>query len=545
MYLLDLLNDTNRNTFLHLSQAKIYYDTTILEQDWDNAYYMAPITGAVLSKIFNDYILNYPIRHPRYQPFNVVEKESGDSIIRSSSSEDFVWNIFQKLADMYVAIDPILVPKRYEVQLLVEDSSRDKELLDSTKVLSSEDVGTVDGTHERKRNVGNYAADFYLKFYSCIEAIKSGDYSEFEKTEAPTLSPTASSTQKPSTIPTPEHVTKQKESGPDDERRSPDPDEERANTGSMDGTNANKTVADGANTNHKNKKKNRKKNKKHTTSKEEVNSETQTDESLSESGERQLRELEVVTSTTEERIESIEAELKNDEPETTEEVDNNVLPFVDDAKSAAEEAEKAAEKAKEAANEIDDSKAAEAAGAAVEAAKKAAQATTDAAVQVATESLLSGDGDMMTHVIQTCFADPKYGIMNEPNEGSLRTTQVYLFGDGSHYQRLNLTAPYIRVATLSKPLPKPNLVPSGKGDVVDIGLALAIIGGFLFGIIVMLHHIRVLQWDNRLQFKWFFHPTSAPKRKRGGYSTNLDCDTADDDSMNFEEPEHLELSGRR
>ena len=505
---------------------------------------MAPITGAVLSKVFNDYIMDYPILHPRYQPFNVVEKDSGTSVIPSSNSEDFVWNIFRKLADMYVAIDPILIPKQYEIQLLVEDGERDvKQYLDSNKVLSSEDVGSEDASHERKQNAANYAAEFYHNFFSCIEAMKSGDYSEYETTDSPTLSPSASPTASLTASPT-ASVTQQA-ADPD-----PDPVEEEANASSTGNTNKNKK-----NKNKKNKNKNQ------SSTEEDPNSESTIDtpseeDTSSENGEnveedtssknvaddggRKLRVLGRYTAS--EQIENIEAELNNDEPQTPAEVDSNVLPFVDDAKEAAGEAEKAAEKAEEAATNNNDSKAAEAAGVAVEAAKKAFQATTDAADQVAIESLLSGDGSMMASVIQTCFADPKYGITDETN-GAPSITDVYLFLDGSHYHRLNLTAPFVRIIASSQPLPKPNIVPSGKGDVVDIGLAMAIIGGFCFGIIVMLHHIRVLHWDNRLQFKWFFHPTSTPKQKRGGYSNTLNCDTADDNSVGFDEPaEHVELS---
>ena len=75
------------------SIAKIYYSLSIDGQDWENAYYMAPITGAVLSKILTDYIMEYPTLHPRYQPFTVVEKKSGKPVLNSSNSEDFVWNV--------------------------------------------------------------------------------------------------------------------------------------------------------------------------------------------------------------------------------------------------------------------------------------------------------------------------------------------------------------------------------------------------------------------------------------------------------------------
>ena len=112
-----------------LSKAKIYYTLSIQEGQWLNAYYMAPITGAVLSKIF-DYILDYPTHHPRYQPFTVVAKNRPDTpVLLSSNSDDFVWNVFTKLTSWYVDIEPVLSPNRYGIRLYVEDDVRDVERL--------------------------------------------------------------------------------------------------------------------------------------------------------------------------------------------------------------------------------------------------------------------------------------------------------------------------------------------------------------------------------------------------------------------------------
>lgn len=137
------------------SIAKIYYSLSIDGQDWENAYYMAPITGAVLSKILTDYIMEYPTLHPRYQPFTVVEKKSGKPVLNSSNSEDFVWNVFRKLADMYVAVDPILAPKRYAIELTVENVERDVKRVDSNLIVKTNSVETESGvSHERSQNVG-------------------------------------------------------------------------------------------------------------------------------------------------------------------------------------------------------------------------------------------------------------------------------------------------------------------------------------------------------------------------------------------------------
>ena len=509
---------------------------------------MAPITGAVLSKVVGDYITDYPIQYPRYQPFKVVEKGSGDTVVDSSNSEDFVWNVFKKLANMYVAIDPILAPQRYEIELVVEDATRDYEMMESSQVLSSSDIENSGGSHERKQNAANYAAEFYHKFYSCIEAIQTGDYSEFIKTDQPTLAPTAGPTNAPTvkvtgspTTGTTDSITKDadsqkegeganstnttdesKDKYSEDDAKDISPEENDAAPEENDVVPEENDVAPEEND--------------VASEENDLPEENVVAPGENDDGEnRKLRALGM--NDVGEQIDNIESELNNEEGETSHDIDSNVLPKVDDAKEAAQEAEKAAETAQKAATEVDDEKAAEAAGVAVKAAKKSAQATSDAVDQVASESLLSGEGELMANIIQTCFTDPKYGVSEFPDEKDALpiATNVYLYDDGAHYHRLNLTSPYVRVRASLRPLPKPNLVPSGKGDVVDIGLAMAIIGAFCFGIIVMLHHTRVLQWNSRLQFKWFFHPTSKSKPKRGAYSHTPNCDTADDDSIGFDE----------
>ena len=79
----------------------------------------------------------------------------------------------------------------------------------------------------------------------------------------------------------------------------------------------------------------------------------------------------------------------------------------------------------------------------------------EAAAKAATESLLSGDGSMMTSVISTCLSDPKYkiGVNDKKSDGSysVTNTNAYLYIDGSHYYRLNLTAPYITAKPVMNP----------------------------------------------------------------------------------------------
>jgi Membrane protein involved in colicin uptake len=480
---------------------------------------MAPLTGAVLSKVLNDYVVDYPNLHPRYQPFSVVEKSSGKAVLNSSNSEDFVWNVIRKLANMYVAIDPILAPKRYTIQLTVEDVKRDVMRLDGNVLMTSYDVQDENGvTHERKQNVANYAADFYYKLYSCMDAIKTGDYSMYHKTLSPSAAPTAGPTFSPTVAPTVQ-VTVGNYNNTDDTIDDDDNgDEEKDEISLLDAPSPDSTDDEYYMSQPE------------TDGPEDVVRNMKNAKKLSENGDN------VDTDST---INGEEGQDKSNGDE-----DKNVMPFVGDAKLAAEEAEKAAEYAKEAAESTEDVKASEAAELAALAAKKAAQATSEAANEAAMESILSGDGDLMMNVIQTCFSDPKYGIQDASGDKGNETLTVnaFLYLDGSHYYRLNLTAPFVSVETFTQPLPKVSFVPDGKSDVVDVGLAIAIFGAFVFGVIVMLHHIRVLRWDDRLQFKWFFHPSEVRHTKRGGY-----CDTPnDDDSLSIEETQcDLELSDRQ
>ncbi len=169
------------------NEAKIYYSTTNLSSSsWTEAYYMAHITGAVLSDVM-EFIMNYPNQHARYQPFSVIESSTQRQVLRSSNSDDFVWNVMDYMSQRYVNIQPVLAPQRHSVRFHVEDASRD-----ITRFSSS---SKVNGTY-----IGNLAAHFYQHFYDCATAIRTGDYTLF--TSPPTSSPTKPFTSTPSTSPT-------------------------------------------------------------------------------------------------------------------------------------------------------------------------------------------------------------------------------------------------------------------------------------------------------------------------------------------------------
>ena len=150
--------------------------------------------------------VDYTIKRPRYQPFEVVSVPSGRQILRSSGSEDFVWEMFQDLADLYVGIDPLLIPPRGKLQFYVADPQRDNDdgrrddEVDPTKKSSDESIAEKHpGLNPNVKQVkgaveGTRAALFYESFFNCANAIRTGDYSLYlpPTTDAPTATPTVS-----------------------------------------------------------------------------------------------------------------------------------------------------------------------------------------------------------------------------------------------------------------------------------------------------------------------------------------------------------------
>lgn len=489
------------------NHAKIYYSLSISDHDWENAYYMAPITGAVLTKVLSDYILDYTEEHPRYQPFTVLQT-SGKVVLKSSNSDDFVWNVFNALSQMYVSIKPILSPKRYSLELHVEDVKRDVQrlesgvILDTVHYLDEEQNNTQEGS-QRKQNVANAAAEFYSKLFLCLDAIKTGDYSHYQLTEKPTSSPSHQPSFNQSHPPSSSPTVYVKATG----KSTQSPSQEASND-----------------TRHTHDRLRRKRRRR-------------VDEVEFENNEDAMQNID--------QDENLPSNIDDVYKDDDYEEDNGVLPFMDNANAAAEEAEKAAQMVKEATESIKNDEAMVAASQAVEAAKKAAFATSQAAAETATESLLSGDGKLMTNVINQCFSDPKYGIQREnvgDNNSSQVSTDIFLYVDGSHYYKLNITSPFLKISEFSPTLPTADTVPNGKSDIIDIGLALTIVVGLIFGFIVLLHQIKVINWDHRLQFRWFFQPHASDVRKKGQYS-NAPLEDIHDLHLFHEENGNVEMSG--
>jgi len=140
------------------NEGKVYYNQEIVSTGYITAHYIAPTTGAVLSKILS-LAVEYPSIYPRYQPFEV--SNMGKLVIRSSNSDDFVWHMFDYLARMNVDIQPVLVPQRMKLRLYVDDVQK------ATGI-----------------EAGMEAAEFLEGLYGCTNQIQRGTFGvEGEKRE--------------------------------------------------------------------------------------------------------------------------------------------------------------------------------------------------------------------------------------------------------------------------------------------------------------------------------------------------------------------------
>ena len=204
---MEIGGQTNSNIGKYVSwenEGRVYH-TTQISGEWTEAYYMASITGVVLEKIIQRAV-DYTYKRPRYQPFEVVSIPSQQLLLRSSGSDDFVLEMFRDLAELYVDIDPLLVPPRGRVQFYVSDPEEKTSDDDGRRGNGSDGSNDSPNSIPAKQpnpnanpNVkkvkgpveSSLAAVFYENFFNCAHAIKSGDYSMYLPPPPPSLAPTA------------------------------------------------------------------------------------------------------------------------------------------------------------------------------------------------------------------------------------------------------------------------------------------------------------------------------------------------------------------
>jgi len=191
------------------NEGGVYYSTSIDRNVWKSAYFMAPITGAVLSKVL-DYSAEYSKSHPRYQPFDLINlmndnkenKENSiyDNILEgaentdvsqlfpSSSSDDFVWRVISVLSDAYVNVNPIVIPPRIRSKVYVKEAQI---------------VNYTSSSAEEKLSITQY----YDQLYSCVlnnvkDSLGRKDINKRYSSNVPSSHPSTKPTPSPSSIPT-------------------------------------------------------------------------------------------------------------------------------------------------------------------------------------------------------------------------------------------------------------------------------------------------------------------------------------------------------
>jgi hypothetical protein len=444
--------------------GKVYFTRAIVKKNYLSSYYMASITGAVLDKLLTEAV-EYAERRKIYQPFAVYSEANGREL-RSSSSSDFTWFTWTRLARLGVEIEPILPPPVYEARLWANSV---------TKVVPEPSVAAK-------------AASFYQKLYSCLGAIATNDYGNFE--DASSVAPTTSSS--PTTSP-----------GSGDLRRRIEDKQEQGDAKNTENSTNGQKEEQG----------------KLQSGEEDVgndSSSTATPTTFDATEPPTIHSPHPSASPTTDPGSSSPTEYESEELTITEgdkspEDDSSPAEPAKDAekaKQAADDAQKAADEAKNAAQTEGETKAADAAQAAADAAHAAADATSKAASKQAMDSLLSGDGSMMSAIATTCFTDPRYGIGSVDVNGTI-TAEAYLYRDSAFYYKLELVSPFIGVAKINRALPMA-IYPSdfgGGGDPLDWFLALSLAATLLFLVLLICqqtgkNYITTLARCQR----WFFNP---------------------------------------
>ena len=525
------------------NQAHVYY-ADLQQHEWSSAYFMASITGAVLEPLLVEAV-SYCEERKRYQPFVVYQ---GDRVVvKSSSSGDFIHHLWTTLAELGVQLRPILPPPVYVPQLHVSD----------VRKVAAGDVVVVENDDNATTIVSQEASLFYTKLQTCVTAIATGDYSAFQNATTTTMEPTMTPTTTfITTITTTVAPTKAKHSTNNTTKKQTDNTKDIDDGGNHNNNNNNSDAGGEVDENDQHDDDDNQEDNNATATEDHdaaagddddetkdadkdhnVNSEmppTRLLQSLRQfwchvrdisssstkqpelQNRRRRTNLRMLQRWMQDQDQEEEDQVTDDFTENTS--TNSTSPpapssaptkngnEAEEANKAAQEAKEKAHEAKEAATTEADSKAADAAEAAANAAQKAADVTTQKQQQVLQKNLLSGDGDLMSMSLVTCFTDPQYELVQE--DGS---AIAYIYLDGATFYRLNLTMPYLDVAKADRPIPQPpSAAGSGGGDFVDWTLAIATIAFLCIGVMLVFQRIgfKFLEPLYKLQ-KWFFSPTDS------------------------------------
>mmetsp|Transcript_9330 Transcript_9330/g.23209 ORF Transcript_9330/g.23209 Transcript_9330/m.23209 type:complete len:822 (+) Transcript_9330:200-2665(+) len=458
-------NDESSSYLAWDNAAKVYYTQKIVTESYLSSHYMASMTGAVLNKLLTEAV-EYTKYRKVYQPF-AIYSDTDKLLLRSSSSADFSWFVWSHLAKLGVEIEPILPPAMYDARLYTKTV---------TKVFPDQ-------------SVVREAATFYQRLYNCMESIATNNYGSFLSSKQQAAigdddeiladgaddgdnrylgieSDHLEEEQKRS-----HHLSRKGRKLEGGVHEIEDDDEESEVDETEDPEDSEEKVPDLYDTEVIDNL------EEETNEKEQeqiVKNSTAHDESTTVAGNDEE------PSNVSETVDALITDSPSDEPTS---VGNETLSpteaihDVEKAQNAANDAQKAADEAKNAAQTEGETKAADAAQAAADAALAAADATSSAASQAAMDSILSGDGSMMSSIVSTCFSNPRYEI-SSPDTNRTVPVGIYLFRDPSTYYKLELISPYLEVTKLNRPLPKAASMLSdygAGGDALDWSLAIGIV----------------------------------------------------------------------
>jgi hypothetical protein len=463
------------------NNAKVYFTQKIVTEQFLSSHYMASMTGAVLNKLLYEAV-EYTEKRKFYQPFSVFS-DSGRLLLRSSSSSDFTWFVWSHLAHLGVEIEPILPPAMYEARLYTKTV---------TKVFPDQEVTRA-------------AASFYHKLYNCLESMATNNYGSFLASKAQpavdddsgdddvisstgTVWPNAKNGGNRDLGVESVHFEEEESNFKDVIIRRLEEDSQETEAADDIKTEVPSIEDDGTFEDEKD---------------VEVKNSEVRDEPTTIAGQgeetvdNQGSEATIVPED-DFQLASNSSHTMSDQlsigptESPTSFASETYIPTagiqdVEKAQNAADDAQKAADEAKIAAKTEGGNKAAYAAQAAADAAAAAADATSSAASQAAMDSLLSGDGAMMSSIVSTCFSNPRYEITS-PDANRTAPTEIYLFRDPSTYFKLELTSPFLEVTKLNKPLPNAATISSvygTGGDALDWSLAISIFLSLLLGILLI------------------------------------------------------------
>mmetsp|Transcript_31603 Transcript_31603/g.42127 ORF Transcript_31603/g.42127 Transcript_31603/m.42127 type:complete len:194 (-) Transcript_31603:37-618(-) len=102
------------------------------------------------------------------------------STTQYAADYNFVWSMLVQLNNLYVTMEPILVPPQYSIRFYVEN----KKMVTKLNANQQQQPQT---NNPSAKTIATLAAEFYDKFYACGNAIRTGDYSRYNPTPSPTI----------------------------------------------------------------------------------------------------------------------------------------------------------------------------------------------------------------------------------------------------------------------------------------------------------------------------------------------------------------------